>query len=156
MAKTETKAVEMESVAQKKDKAFQEYLDTNKISGFGKQYAGEKGEVVIYRSNLQIKDATIPFMILLDNSVYTLLQFQVAAGAVKPEKKEKLSAYFNDLNNQYRMLKFTADAAGNVLLSVSIPAGAPHFEPALVIAILNEVEKLLNGEYDKLMEEIRK
>lgn len=95
-------------------------------------------------------------MILLDNSVYTLLQFQVAAGAVKPEKKEKLSAYFNDLNNQYRMLKFTADAAGNVLLSVSIPAGAPHFEPALVIAILNEVEKLLNGEYDKLMEEIKK
>ena len=54
------------------------------------------------------------------------------------------------------MLKFTADAAGNVLLSVSIPAGAPHFEPALVIAILNEVEKLLNGEYDKLMEEIGK
>ena len=93
---------------------------------------------------------------LLDNSVYTLLQFQVAAGAVKPEKKEKLAAYFNDLNNQYRMLKFTADAAGNVLLSVSIPAGAPHFEPALVIAILNEVEKLLNGEYDKLMEEIGK
>lgn len=42
MAKTETKAADMESVAQKKDKAFQEYLDTNKISGFGKQYAGEK------------------------------------------------------------------------------------------------------------------
>lgn len=79
-------------------------------------------------------------MILLDNSVYTLLQFQAAVGAVKPEKKEKLSAYFNDLNNQYRMLKFTCDAAGNVLLSVSIPAGAPHFEPALVIALLNEVE----------------
>ena len=88
MAKTETKAADMESVAQKKDKAFQEYLDTNKISGFGKQYAGEKGEVVIYRSNLQVKDATIPFMILLDNSVYTLLQFQVAAGAVKPEKAD--------------------------------------------------------------------
>ena len=155
MAKTEEKAVEI-SVAQKKDKAFQEYLDSHKISGFGKQYAGENGEVVIYRSNLQIKGNAIPFMILLDNSVYTLLQFQAAAGAVKPEKKETLSAYFNDLNNQYRMLKFTADAAGNVLLSVSIPAGAPHFEPALVIAILNEVEKLLNGEYDKLMEEIKK
>lgn len=155
MAKTEEKAVEI-SVVQKKDKAFQEYLDSHKISGFGKQYAGENGEVVIYRSNLQIKGNTVPFMILLDNSVYTLLQFQAAVGAVKPEKKEKLSAYFNDLNNQYRMLKFTCDAAGNVLLSVSIPAGAPHFEPALVIALLNEVEKLLDQEYDHLMDEIKK
>lgn len=155
MAKTEEKAVEI-SVVQKKDKAFQEYLDSHKISGFGKQYAGENGEVVIYRSNLQIKGNTILFMILLDNSVYTLLQFQAAVGAVKPEKKEKLSAYFNDLNNQYRMLKFTCDAAGNVLLSVSIPAGAPHFEPALVIALLNEVEKLLDQEYDHLMDEIKK
>lgn len=155
MAKTEEKAVEI-SVVQKKDKAFQEYLDSHKISGFGKQYAGENGEVVIYRSNLQIKGNTIPFMILLDNSVYTLLHFQAAVGAVKPEKKEKLSAYFNDLNNQYRMLKFTCDAAGNVLLSVSIPAGAPHFEPALVIALLNEVEKLLDQEYDHLMDEIKK
>ena len=59
-------------------------------------------------------------------------------------------------NNQYRMLKFTCDAAGNVLLSVSIPAGAPHFEPALVIALLNEVEKLLDQEYDHLMDEIKK
>ena len=154
MAKTEEKAVEI-SVVQKKDKAFQEYLDSHKISGFGKQYAGENGEVVIYRSNLQIKGNTIPFMILLDNSVYTLLQFQAAVGAVKPEKKEKLSAYFNDLNNQYRMLKFTCDAAGNVLLSVSIPAGAPHFEPALVIALLNEVEKLLDQEYDHLMAKLK-
>lgn len=150
MAKTEQKAQEI-TVVQKKDKAFQDYLDTNKISGFGKQYVGEKGEVDIYRSNLQIKNNTIPFMVLLDNSVYTLLQFQVASGAVKADKKEKLCAYFNDLNNQYRMLKFTCDAAGNVLLSVSIPAGAPHFEPALVIALLNEVEKLLNQEYDNLM-----
>lgn len=153
MAKEE-KIVEF-SVAQRKDKALQEYLDSNKISGFGKQYAGEKGEVVIYRSNLSIKGNAIPFMVLLDNSVYTLLQFQAAAGVVKEDKKEKLAAYFNDLNNQYRMLKFTCDAAGNVLLSVSIPAGAQNFEPALVIAILNEVEKLLNEEYDSLMVKLK-
>lgn len=143
------------SVAQRKDKALQEYLDSNKVSGFGKQYAGENGEVVIYRSNLQIKEDAIPFMILLDNSVYTLLQFQVAAGLVKEDKKEKLAAYFNDLNNQYRMLKFTCDEAGNVLLSVSIPAGTQHFDPALVVAILNEVERLLHEEYDGLMAKLK-
>ncbi|MCI5836625.1 MAG: YbjN domain-containing protein [Veillonellaceae bacterium] len=143
------------SVAQRKDKALQDYLDSNKVSGFGKQYAGENGEVIIYRSNLQIQEDAIPFMILLDNSVYTLLQFQVASGLVKEDKKEKLAAYFNDLNNQYRMLKFTCDAAGNVLLSVSVPAGTQHFEPALVIAILNEVERLLNEEYDALMAKLK-
>lgn len=143
------------SVAQRKDKALQDYLDSNKVSGFGKQYAGENGEVIIYRSNLQIQEDAIPFMILLDNSVYTLLQFQVASGLVKEDKKEKLAAYFNDLNNQYRMLKFTCDAAGNVLLSVSVPAGTQHFEPALVVAILNEVERLLHEEYDGLMVKLK-
>jgi hypothetical protein len=155
MAEEKKAEVIEETVTAKKEKAFQEYLDGRKISGFAKQYVGENGEVVLYRSNLQIKGDTVPFMLLLDNSVYTLLQFQVAAGAVNAEKKEKLSAYFNDLNNQFRMLKFTADAAGNVLLSVSLPAGADKFDPALVIAILDQIQGLLNDVYDDLMKKIK-
>lgn len=144
-----------ETVVQSKDKAFQKYLDSNKISGFGKQYAGEKGEVVLYRSNLQIQGKPIPFMIVLDNSVYAVIQFQVADGIVAKEKKDRISSYFNDLNNRYRMLKFTCDEAGNVLLTVSIPAGAQYFDPTLVIALLDEVEKLLSAEYEDLMSELK-
>lgn len=77
------------SVAQRKDKALQDYLDSNKVSGFGKQYAGENGEVIIYEKQSPDQGDAIPFMILLDNSVYTLLQFQVASGLVKEDKKGK-------------------------------------------------------------------
>lgn len=153
MAEKKTEAKEL-SVVERKTQLFQEFLDTRKISGFAKQYAGENGEVVIYRSNLGVKDASIPFMILLDNSVYTLMQFELAAGAVKKESREKLALYFNDLNNQYRMLKFTEDDAGNVILSVSIPAGADKFDSDLVIALVDQVKALLTEELDNLKKKI--
>ena len=107
-----------------------------------------------FRSNLQVEGTSLPFMILLDDSVYTMLQVQVAAGLAQGDKREKICSFLNDLNEQYRMLKFSADAAGNVLLTCCIPAGVPHFEPALVIAILNQIQGLLTATYPEIMKHL--
>lgn len=149
------KAAQVEvKVAAEKVAAFQKYLEDNKIGGFGLQDFQNDVHAQAFRSNLQVEGTNLPFMILLDDSVYTMLQVQVAAGIAQGDKKEKICTYLNDLNEQYRMLKYSVDAAGNVLLTCCIPAGVPHFEPALVIAILNQVQGLLTAIYPEIMKHL--
>ena len=146
--------VEEVKVATEKVAAFQKYLEDNKIGGFGLQNFERPDHAQAFRSNLQVEGTNLPFMILLDDSVYTMLQVQVAAGIAQGDKKEKICTFLNDLNEQYRMLKFSVDAAGNVLLTCCIPAGVPHFEPALVIAILNQIQGLLTATYPEIMKHL--
>ena len=62
-------------------------------------------------------------MILFDDSVYTIIQVQVAAAIVTKEKKATVCEELNALNDQYRMLKYSVDEAGNVLLTCCILRG---------------------------------
>lgn len=151
---TVAEKVEEVKVATEKVAAFQKYLEDNKIGGFGLQNFDRPDHAQAFRSNLQVEGTNLPFMILLDDSVYTMLQVQVAAGIAQGDKKEKICTFLNDLNEQYRMLKFSVDAAGNVLLTCCIPAGVPHFEPALVIAILNQIQGLLTATYPEIMKHL--
>lgn len=141
-------------VAEEKIAAFQKYIEDNNIHGFALQDFRNAVHAQAFRSNLAVEGQNLPFMILLDDSVYTILQVQIAASIARGEKREKICAYLNDLNEQYRMLKYTADAAGNVLLTCCIPAGVPHFEPALVIAILNQIQGHLNAVYPEIMKKL--
>lgn len=154
MAETKnTQAAEVK-VAAEKVAAFQKYLEDNKIGGFGLQDFQNDVHAQAFRSNLPVEGQNLPFMILLDDSVYTMLQVQVATSIATGEKRAKICEYLNDLNEQYRMLKYSADAAGNVLLTCCIPAGVPHFEPALVIAILNQIQGHLNALYPDIMKHL--
>lgn len=141
-------------VAAEKVAAFKKYLEENKITGFGLQDFQNDVHAQAFRSNLPVEGQNLPFMILLDDSVYTMLQVQVATSIALGEKRAKICEYLNDLNEQYRMLKYSADAAGNVLLTCCIPAGVPHFEPALVIAILNQIQGHLNAVYPDIMKHL--
>ena len=42
-------------------------------------------------------------MILVDDSVYTLIQIEVAARIAAAKEKPGLAAYLDNLNNEYRM-----------------------------------------------------
>lgn len=156
-SKGETKMAEEKQeikVAAEKVAAFQQYLTENNISGFGVQDFQNEVHAQAFRSNLPIEGQNLPFMILLDDSVYTILQVQVATSIARGDKRERICAYLNDLNEQYRMLKYSADAQGNVLLTCCIPAGTQHFEPALVIAILNQIQGHLNALYPDIMKQL--
>lgn len=144
-------AAEDSQVGIKKAEALQKYLLENKIEGFGLQNVQDEVHSHVFRSNLPVAGSNLAFMILLDDSVYTLIQVQVASHLVTEDKKAFVCEELNQLNNQYRMLKYNLDDSGNILLSCSIPAGLEHFDPALLIALLNQIQGHLNATYPELM-----
>ncbi len=152
MATKEEKQTKQEaavSVADKKLEEFRKFVDDNKITGFAVEDWPAGGHV--FRSRLPVAGQSLPFGILFDDSVYAIIQIQLGEAMATGEKAEKIYAILNALNEQYRMLKFSADANGSVLLSCIVAAGLSHFEPALVIAILNSIQEELNESYPAIM-----
>jgi hypothetical protein len=108
---------EKEEIMNAKTIKMQEFLEANKIECFDLQKTNDEQQTAIFRSRMQIKGQTLPFAILIDTSVYTLLQVQIAAGLVKDEKFAKLAPFLNEMNNNYRLFKFVVLPDGDLVMN---------------------------------------
>lgn len=151
MGKEETKE---SMVAKEKAAKLQAYMEQENITGVEMHEAGDAAHSHVFRSNLPLRGRDLPFMILVDDSVYTLIQIEVAARIAAVKKKPSLAAYLDDLNDEYRMLKYNSDAAGNLLLTCCIPSGVEQFDPQLIIALVNEIQGHLETIYPELMKNL--
>ena len=70
---------EKEEIMNAKTIKMKEFLEANKIECFDLQKLADEQQTAIFRSRMQIQGQTLPFAILIDISVYTLLQVQLAA-----------------------------------------------------------------------------
>ena len=141
-------------VAKEKAAKLQAYLVQEKISGIEMHKAEDAVHSHVFRSNLPLRGQDLPFMILVDDSVYTLIQIEVAARIATAKEKPSLAAYLDNLNNEYRMLKYNSDEAGNLLLTCCIPSGVEQFDPSLIIALLNQIQGHLEAVYPDIMKHL--
>ncbi len=135
---------------------LKEFLEANKIECFEMQELQDENETAVFRSRMQVKGQVLPFAILIDKSVYTLLQVQLAPAIAKNEIFLKIAEFINALNNNYRLFKFSVSADGDLLLNACLTSKDNNFDPELVNAILGETLKFLEKEYAEIMEKIWK
>ena len=133
---------------------LKEFLEANKIECFQVEERNDENETAVFRSRMQIKGQVLPFAILVDDSVYTLLQVQLVAGAIKGETFANLAPYLNEMNNNYRVFKFVTTADGDLLLNACVPAQNDGFDPVLLNAIIGETVKFLEAEYASFMAKV--
>ena len=137
-------------------KRLKEFFTENKIECFEIAETNDESKATIFRSKMQIKGQILPFAILIDNSVYSLLQVQIVSGLVKGEVFDRIAKYLNDFNNNYRVFKFVVTPEGDLLLNACLVTEDSSFNPALVNAIIGECAKFLEVEYAGIMEHLWK
>lgn len=133
---------------------LKEFFKANKMEMFQDQNVGDEAETTIFRSRMQVKGQLLPFAILVDRTVYTLIQVQLAPAVATGEAFGKIAKFMNDCNNRYRLFKFTISEAGDLLVNATLTFQDEKFEPALLNAILAEIVKFLDAEYAALMEKV--
>ncbi len=134
--------------------AFEKYLVDNKVEGFASKVVNDQLNSVVFHSNLAVKGQNLPVAVIIDDSVYTMLQVQAVAGAVSEKTLQELAVYANELNQTYRMLKYLVTTEGNLVLSCCVASDDDKFEPKLVIGILDQILTHLNQVYPDLMRKI--
>jgi len=145
----------MENVNVKTTK-LKDFFAENKIECFQIEERNDENETAVFRSLMQVKGQTLPFAVLLDKSVYALLQVQLAPAIIKGDVLSKVAAYLNEMNNNYRVFKFVVTNEGDLLLNACVVSKDDNFDPALVNAIIAETVKFLEGEYASIMAKIWK
>lgn len=145
----------MENINVKTTK-LKDFLEENKIECFQIEERNDENETAVFRSLMQVKGQTLPFAVLLDKSVYALLQVQLAPAIIKGDVLSKVAAYLNEMNNNYRVFKFVVTNEGDLLLNACVVSKDDNFDPALVNAIIAETVKFLEGEYASIMAKIWK
>ena len=144
----------MENIINAKTAKLKDFFAENKIECFQVEERNDENETAVFHSLMQVKGQTLPFAILLDKSVYGLLQVRLAPEIIKGEVLAKVATYLNEMNNNYRVFKFVVTNEGDLLLNACIVSKDDAFDPALVNAIIAETVKFLEAEYASIMAKV--
>ena len=148
--KEETKVIEMENKIEK----MTQFLADNKIECFDIQKLEDEQHTTIFRSRMEVKGQLLPMALLMDDSVYLMLQVQIAPQVIDEEKLKALAAAINNMNNNVRPFKFTVSDRSDFMLNACITAENNTFNPALVNAIMGEALKFMEAQYGNIMEAV--
>lgn len=152
----DTKVLNMEEKMADKVEKMQQFLADNKIECFDVQKLEDERHTTIFRSRMEVKGQLLPMAVLMDDSVYVILQVQIAPQVVDKAKLAELAAAINNMNNNVRPFKFTVSDRGDFMLNACITAENNTFNPVLLNAIMGEALKFLEAQYANIMEVIWK
>ena len=149
--KTKTKILRRKTKMNKIEK-MQEFLKENQIECFDIQTLEDERHTTIFRSRMEVKGQILPLAVLMDDSVFVMLQVQIAPQVVTEEKMASLATVINNMNNNVRPFKFTVSDKGDFMLNACITAENDNFNPVLLNALLTEVLRFMEAQYSNIME----
>lgn len=134
-----------------KAEKFNKFLEEKNITCFQTQEVEGDMHPVVYRSFMEVNGQNLPTMLVIDDSIYVMLQVRVGAGLVKDANKAAVLEHLNALNENYKVFKYYVAGNGDVVIESCIPTTDDDFVPEMVHAVIDVVLKHLNEEYPKLM-----
>ena len=133
---------------------FTNFINERNINVFQMQEIDGDMHPVVYRSAMEVGGQNLPTMLVIDDSIYVMLQVRVGAGLVKESNKAAVMEHMNSLNENYKVFKYYANENGDIVIESCIPTTDEEFMPELVHAVSDVVLKHLNEEYPKLMKTV--
>ena len=133
---------------------FTNFINERNINVFQMQEIDGDMHPVVYRSAMEVGGQNLPTMLVIDDSIYVMLQVRVGAGLVKESNKAAVMEHMNSLNENYKVFKYYANENGDIVIECCIPTTDEEFMPERVHAVIDVVLKHLNEEYPKLMKTV--
>ena len=133
---------------------FTNFINERNINVFQMQEIDGDMHPVVYRSAMEVGGQNLPTMLVIDDSIYVMLQVRVGAGLVKESNKAAVMEHMNSLNENYKVFKYYANENGDIVIESCIPTTDEEFMLELVHAVIDVVLKHLNEEYPKLMKTV--
>ena len=124
----------------KKAEMLDQFLADETITAFErKDFEDEEGSV-IYRSYVQSPLGDMPFFVITDNSVYTVLRLVVGPQVVTADNKADINDFINHENAYYKGMKYYIDEEDQtVYMDCVYIAADGEFEAPLLYALMNQM-----------------
>ena len=130
---------------------FNAFLQENNINCFQAQAIENEMHSVLYRSFMEVNGQNLPTMVVVDDSIYVMVQVRVAGAVIKEANRTAVMEHINALNEKYKVFKYYINEAGDIVIESCIPSTDEDFVPGLVHAVIDVVLKHLQEEYPRIM-----
>lgn len=137
-----------------KAQKFTNFMNEKNINVFQMEEIDSDMHPVVYRTAMQADGQNLPTMLVIDESIYVMLQVRVGAGLVKDSNRAAVMAHINSLNENYKVFKYYTNDNGDIILESCIPTTDAEFMPELVHAVIDVIIKHINEEYPKIMKTV--
>ncbi len=135
----------------KKAQKWEAYCREQHITAFVREDLFDENNTVLFRSAVQVDDYTVPFAVIVDDSIFTIIRVQMADNLISDENRAAVHEYINLMNRSYKIFKYIAVNDGTVFLDSCIPSVSDFFDAQLVRAILDTIISHVTDEYKNLL-----
>lgn len=104
-----------------KAEVFSKYLEEKKIDAFQvEEVADDAQHTVVYRSHIVVEGQQLPTLVLLDDSVFSMIRVQISPKARTEENELAVLRMVSEQNMKYKPFKLYFDQAGSLILDVCL------------------------------------
>ena len=135
----------------KKAEIFQEYLTSHNLTMFTRQDLNDQLQTSIFRSAFSIDGKNIPFIIVVDESAFAMIQVQIASGAVTNDNKLKVYDTINNWNISLKPFKYVVDNDGSLILTCCMMNADGQMDGDKANAMMNIILDYLTKEYKNIL-----
>lgn len=137
--------------AKKRAQKFESYCEKENLTCFVREDFWDENQTVLFHSAFKIDDYVIPFAVIVDASVFTIIRVQLADNLVHRENQNAVSEYMDHMNRRYKVFKYLTSEDGTIFLDACLPAADDFLDLQLLRAILDVTVMHLTENYKDLL-----
>ena len=139
----------------KKAEQFNAFLEEQKVNVFQmEEIEGNEQHTVVFRSFVGVEGQQLPAILILDDSIFSIIRVQIAPRALQPENTADLMQLANGQNAKYKPFKLFFDDRGNLMLDVCLVADTDKFDVNEVYQLFNVTINYLDENYRDIMKAV--
>ncbi len=144
---------------EKKAEVFQNYVNEHDAEAFEMaEVPDDEQHTVIFRSHLRVDGQQLPVVVILDQSVFSMVRVQISPNCRTDENELAVLRAANVKNLGYKPFKLYFDPDGSLLLDSCLLTrdegdGYAHLGDQ-IYTLLGSISDFLNGNYRDIMKEI--
>ncbi len=104
-----------------KAEVFSKYLEEKKIEAFQvEEIADDAQHTVVYRSHVVVEGQQLPTLVLLDDSVFSMIRVQISPQARTEENELAVLRLVSEQNMKFKPFKLYFDQSGALILDICL------------------------------------
>ncbi|WP_371366970.1 hypothetical protein SRRS_11160 [Sporomusa rhizae] len=146
---TEQAGKQMNAKAEK----FQKSLEDNNINLFSTELIEDTLKSSVFRSRIEVKGQQLPAVIIIDESIFTIIRTQIVTG-IDADKRADLLHCVNEMNEKFKIFKYYLAEDGTLLMDVCIPFVDETFDSNMIHLMVDVLVRHLDETYPRLMQKV--
>lgn len=136
----------------KKAENFKKFIDEKHPNIFDvEEIQDENQNTAVFRSSITIAGQRLLAMVIIDDSIFTILRVQILPQAFTEENQTALLELINEQNKGYKPFKLYLNDNKDLMLDTCLTVTSDDIDGEIVYTLFDVIITYLNNSYRKIM-----